>query len=42
MRDEAGLDGVEVGAAVGWAMQALTDDLRRRQRAAGRSEKETV
>jgi AcrR family transcriptional regulator len=42
MRDEAGLDGAEVGAAVGWAMQALTDDLRRRQRAAGQSDKEAV
>src|SRR5207248_1304574 len=35
MRDEAGLDGSEVGAAVGWAMSVLIDDLRRRQRAAG-------
>lgn len=37
MRDEAGLDGAETGAAVAWAMQVLVDDLRRRQRAAGAS-----
>jgi AcrR family transcriptional regulator len=37
MRDEAGLDGAETGAAVAWAMQVLIDDLRRRQRAAGAS-----
>ena len=36
MRDEAGLDGEQAGAAVAWAMQALVDDLRRRQRAAGK------
>ena len=40
MRDEAGLDGAGVGAAVGWAMQTLQDDLRLRQRAAGTSRKE--
>jgi AcrR family transcriptional regulator len=40
MRDEAGLDGKEVGAAVAWAMQVLIDDLRRRQKAAGTSRKE--
>src|SRR5436190_23405394 len=39
MRDEAGLDGKEVGAAVAWAMDVLIDDLRRRQRAAGTSER---
>ncbi len=37
MRDEAGLDGKEVGEAVAWAMRALIDDLRRRQRAAARA-----
>jgi AcrR family transcriptional regulator len=31
MRDEAGLDGKEVGAAVAWAMEVLIDDLRRRR-----------
>ena len=40
MREEAGLDGKQVGAAVAWAMQVLIDDLRRRQRAAGTSGKE--
>ena len=40
MRDEAGLDGKETGAAVAWAMSVLIDDLRRRQRAAGTSRKE--
>jgi AcrR family transcriptional regulator len=40
MRDEAGLDGKQVGAAVAWAMQVLIDDLRRRQRAAGTSGEE--
>jgi AcrR family transcriptional regulator len=40
MRDEAGLDGKEVGAAVTWAMQVLIDDLRQRQTAAGTSRKE--
>src|SRR5690348_5426393 len=40
MRDEAGLDGKETGAAVAWAMNVLIDDLRRRQRAAGASRKE--
>jgi hypothetical protein len=40
MRDEAGLDGKEAGAAVAWAMNVLIDDLRRRQRAAGTSRKE--
>jgi len=40
MRDEAGLDGNETGAAVAWAMNVLIDDLRRRQRAAGASRKE--
>ena len=40
MRDEAGLDGKEVGAAVAWAMQVLIDDLRRRQKAAGTPTKE--
>jgi TetR/AcrR family transcriptional regulator, cholesterol catabolism regulator len=30
MREEAGLDGKEVGAAVAWAMQVLIEDLRRR------------
>jgi len=40
MRDEAGLDGNETGAAVAWAMSVLIDDLRRRQRAAGASRKE--
>ena len=39
MRDEAGLDGKESGAAVAWAMDVLIDDLRRRQRAAGTSER---
>ena len=39
MRDEAGLDGKEVGAAVGWAMNVLIDDLRRRQRAAGQKKR---
>jgi AcrR family transcriptional regulator len=39
MRDEAGLDGKEVGAAVGWAMNVLIDDLRRRQRAAGQTKR---
>jgi AcrR family transcriptional regulator len=34
MRDEAGLDGKEVGATVAWAMQVLIEDLRRRQQAA--------
>lgn len=37
MRDEAGLDGAEAGAAVAWAMQVLIDDLRRRQQAFGAS-----
>jgi AcrR family transcriptional regulator/quercetin dioxygenase-like cupin family protein len=37
MREEAGLDGREVGEAVAWAMQVLIDDLRRRQRAAART-----
>jgi len=37
MRDEAGLNGEEVGAAVAWAMNVLIEDLRRRQRAAGDS-----
>jgi len=36
MRDEAGLDGKEVGEAVAWAMQVLIEDLRRRQVAAGK------
>jgi AcrR family transcriptional regulator len=36
MRDEAGLDGKEVGAAVAWAMEVLIKDLRRRHRAAGK------
>lgn len=40
MRDEAGLDGKETGAAVAWAMTVLIDDLRRRQQAAGSSRKE--
>jgi len=40
MREEAGLDGKQVGAAVAWAMQVLIDDLRRRQRAAGTTGKE--
>jgi AcrR family transcriptional regulator len=40
MREEAGLDGKQVGAAVAWAMQVLIDDLRRRQRAAGTRGKE--
>jgi TetR/AcrR family transcriptional regulator, cholesterol catabolism regulator len=40
MRDEAGLDGKETGAAVAWAMNVLIDDLRRRQQAAGTSRKE--
>lgn len=40
MRDEAGLDGKEAGAAVAWAMGVLIDDLRRRQKAAGTSRKE--
>jgi len=40
MRDEAGLDGKEAGAAVAWAMNVLIDDLRRRQRAAGTPRKE--
>jgi AcrR family transcriptional regulator len=40
MREEAGLDGKQVGAAVAWAMRVLIDDLRRRQRAAGTSGKE--
>lgn len=40
MKDEAGLDGEEAGAAVAWAMNVLIDDLRRRQRAAGTSRKE--
>ncbi len=29
MREESGLSGTEVGAAVGWAIRALVDDLRR-------------
>jgi AcrR family transcriptional regulator len=37
MRDEAGLDGADAGAAVAWAMQLVIDDLRRRQKAAGTS-----
>lgn len=40
MRDEAGLDGEEAGAAVAWAMNVLIDDLRRRQQDAGTSRKE--
>jgi len=40
MRDEAGLDGKEVGAAAVWAMNVLIEDLRRRQRAAGQTKKE--
>jgi AcrR family transcriptional regulator len=40
MRDEAGLDGKEAGAAVAWAMQVLIDNLRRRQKAAGTSTRE--
>lgn len=40
MREEAGLDGKQVGAAVAWAMQVLIDDLRQRQRAAGTPGKE--
>jgi TetR/AcrR family transcriptional regulator, cholesterol catabolism regulator len=40
MRDEAGLDGNEAGAAVAWAMNVLIDDLRRRQQSAGSSRKE--
>jgi AcrR family transcriptional regulator len=39
MRDEAGLDGKESGAAVAWAMDVLIEDLRRRQRAAGSTER---
>lgn len=39
MREDAGLDGKQVGAAVAWAMRVLIDDLRRRQRAAGTSGK---
>jgi AcrR family transcriptional regulator len=39
MRDEAGLDGKEVGAAVAWAMNVLIEDLRRRQRAAGQTKR---
>lgn len=35
MRDEAGLDGKEAGAAVAWAMEVLINDLRRRQKAVG-------
>jgi len=35
MREEAGLDGKEVGAAVAWTMEVLIKDLRRRQQAAG-------
>jgi len=42
MREEAGLDGKQVGAAVAWAMRVLIDDLRRRQRAAGTTGKETT
>ena len=37
MRDEAGLDGREVGEAVEWAMRTLINDLRRRNNAAGRT-----
>ena len=40
MREDADLDGKQVGAAVAWAMQVLIDDLRRRQQAAGRTGKE--
>lgn len=40
MREEAGLDGKEVGAAVAWAMQVLIEDLHGRQRA-GRTGKKT-
>jgi AcrR family transcriptional regulator len=39
MRDEAGLGGKEVGAAVAWAVAVLTEDLRRRQQAAGTTER---
>jgi TetR/AcrR family transcriptional regulator, cholesterol catabolism regulator len=39
MRDEAGLDGKEAGAAVVWAMNVLIEDLRRRQRAAGQTKR---
>ncbi len=39
MRDEAGLSGKEVGEAVAWAMRTLTEDLRRRNEAAGVNER---
>jgi AcrR family transcriptional regulator len=35
MRDENGFSGEETGEAVGWAIQVLLDDLRRRNEAAG-------
>jgi AcrR family transcriptional regulator len=41
MRDEAGLDGKQVGAAAAWAMDVLIEDLRRRQLAAGQTERST-
>lgn len=37
MRDEAGLEGREVGKALEWAMRTLIDDLRRRNEVAGRA-----
>ncbi len=35
MRDENGFSGQETGEAIGWAIQVLLDDLRRRNEAAG-------
>ena len=33
MRDEAGLNGKEIGEAIAWAMDTLIEDLRRRNAA---------
>jgi hypothetical protein len=32
LREESGLDGEEIGRAIGWAIRTLVDDLRRRYR----------
>jgi hypothetical protein len=31
LREESGLSGEEIGEALGWAIQALVDDLRKRR-----------
>ena len=36
LRDEQGLQGKEIGEALGWAIRTLVDDLRRQQRTRGK------